>query len=364
VKRAAKLPLKLFWRCSSEKRDPKMTGREVAQMAFELKEPPRLPVALLAGGSWMAHSFGKTFAELKNNPELAAGVIIQAFEQVGPDLLWMSWANYPIHFLGCPIKDDSSDPTTLLGTVITSTEQVESLSIQKVMTNPTMQGMIRSQHMVAESIGKRTLALPLQWGPLTCASRILGVEPVMNAMIEDPEGLMRLLDFSTELIWAVAEPVLEHPDVLGMAFADPVASGDMISAQGFRKFAAPFLKELVERARAKSKYSMIHICGNTSRILQDIVDIHPHCFSLDQKVDLRQAKEVLGGKVCVAGNVSPTGVFLSGSPENVAAEAADCLQAWGKGGGFILTLGCDFPKTVPLRNIMALMSMRQRGAEL
>jgi uroporphyrinogen decarboxylase len=141
--------------------------------------------------------------------------------------------------------------------------------------------------------------------------------------------------------------------------ADPVASGDMLSPQAFRRFAAPFLKELVKRAREKGKFSMIHICGNTSKILQDIADIGPNCFSLDKKVDLRQAKNVLGGKVCVAGNVSPTAAFLNGRPEEVVAEAKDCVRAWGRGGGFILTLGCDFPKTVPWENILALMSMKQ-----
>jgi len=104
---------------------------------------------------------------------------------------------------------------------------------------------------------------------------------------------------------------------------------------------------------------MIHICGNTTRILQDIVDIGPNCFSLEKKVDLRQAKEVLGGKVCVAGNVSPTGAFLNGRPDEVIAEARDCVRAWGGGGGFILMLGCDFPKTVPLENVLALMSMKK-----
>ncbi len=50
-----------------------------------------------------------------------------------------------------------------------------------------------------------------------------------------------------------------------------------------------------------------------------------------------------------------------GSEEDmeVVAEARDCVRAWGKGRGFILTLGCDFPKTVPLENILALMSMKK-----
>lgn len=213
--------------------------------------------------------------------------------------------------------------------------------------------------MVAEAIGKKTMALTTQWAPLSCAARILGLEAVMIAIIEDPEGLQRLLDFSTELTWAVTEPILEHPDILGVNFADPVASSDMISPPTFRGFAVPYLKELVKRVRDKGKYSMIHICGNTSKILQDLLDIRPNCFSLEKKVALRQAKEVLGGKVCVAGNVSPTDAFLNGRPEAVVAEAKDCVKAWGKGGGFMLTLGCDFPKTVPLQNILALMSMKQ-----
>jgi len=338
-----------------------MTGREVTQMAFELKEPPRLPVTLFAGGSWMVHWAGKTFAEIKEDPQMIADVFIRAFERVGHDFFFTgsNFVNYPFHFLGCPIQDDSSDPPALLGTVIKSLKEVDSLSIQRVMTNPTMQGIIRSQHMVAESIGKKTLAMTTQWAPLSCTARILGMEAVLTATIEDPESLLRLIDFSTELVWAMMEPALEHPDILGANFADPVASGDLISPQTFRRFAAPFLKELVKRVRDKGKYSMIHICGNTSKILQDVVDIRPNCFSLEKKVDLRQAKEALGGKVCVAGNVSPTGAFLNGRPEEVVAEAKDCVQAWGRGGGYILTLGCDFPKTVPLENILALMSMKQ-----
>jgi len=338
-----------------------MTGREVTQMAFELKEPPRLPVTLFAGGAWMVHWAGKTFAEIKETPEMIADVFIRAFERVGHDFFFTgsNFVNYPFHFLGCPIQDDSSDPPALLGTVIKSLKEVDSLSIERVMTNPTMQGIIRSQHLVAESIGKKTLAMTTQWAPLSCAAKILGLEAVLTATIEDPESLLRLLDFSTELVWALMEPALEHPDILGANFADPVASGDMISPQTFRRFAAPFLKELVKRVRDKGKFSMIHICGNTTKILQDLVDIRPNCFSLEKKVDLRQAKEALGGKVCVAGNVSPTGAFLNGRPEEVVAEAKDCVQAWGKGGSYILTLGCDFPKTVPLENILALMSMKQ-----
>ena len=88
----------------------------------------------------------------------------------------------------------------------------------------------------------------------------------------------------------------------------------------------------------------------------------PHAFSLESKVDLTVAKEVLGGRICVAGNVSPTAAFLTGSPDEVLAEAGKCLEIWGVDPGYILTVGCDFPKKVPLRNIKALMSLKSTEA--
>ena len=340
-----------------------MTGREIAQMAFELKKPPRVPVTLIGGGAWAVHRLGKTFGAIKNDPRQIADAFIQFYDQFGNDLLWTgsNFLNYPIHFLGCPIKDDSSDRPGLEGTVIKSLDEVSKLSIEKVIQNPTMQAIIRSHHLVADAIGKKTLIIPTQWAPFTTTARILGVEPLMMATIEDPERLFQLIQFSTDLIWALLEPVLDHEDIPGANFSDPVASGDLISPSMFRKFAAPALKDLVHRVKAKGKLSMVHICGNSTNILQDVLEIGPHCFSLENKVDLKTAKEILGGKVCVAGNVSPTGVFLSGNPGEVVKEAKDCLAAWGGEGGYILTVGCDFSKNVPLENMMALMSLKDRA---
>ena len=340
-----------------------MTGRDVTKMAFDLQEPPRVPVTVIGGGAWNVHLAGETFAGIKEDPHKIADVFVQAFRKVGHDLMWTgsNFINYPVHFLGCPIEDSSSDGPALTGTMIQSLDNLDSLEIEKVLKDPVMQGIIRSHHLVAEAIGKEAFLMPTQWAPFSCAARILGMEDVMEATVEEPDRLLELVRFSTELTWSIIEPILVHEDILGANFSDPVASGDLISPDTFRKFAAPFLKDLAGRIRAKGKYSMIHICGDTTQILEDVVDIGPNCFSLESKVDLKKAKEILGGKVCVAGNVAPTGSFLSGTPENVIIEANACVKAWGEGGGYLLTLGCDFPKTVPFDNVMALMSLKAQG---
>ncbi|MGC8810974.1 MAG: uroporphyrinogen decarboxylase family protein [bacterium] len=337
-----------------------MTGKEIVQMAFELQETPRLPVTLIGGGAWAVNKAGKTFAAIKEDAAQIAEVFIQYYRLFEHDLIWTgsNFLNYPISFLGCPIKDDSASYPALEGSVIKTLDEMDKLQIEKVKQNPIQQAIIRSHHLVADVIGKETMIIPTQWAPFTFASRILGVEATMMATINDQDRLKKLINFATELIWALLEPVLEHPDIGGANFSDPAASGDLISPATFRNFAAPALAELTRRLKEKGKYAMIHICGNTTKILEDILDIQPHCFSLESKVDLRVAREILGGKICVAGNVSPTGAFLSGSPTEVMEEAQACLQAWGKSPGYILTVGCDFAKEVPLPNMQALMSFK------
>ena len=338
-----------------------MTGRDVVKIAFDLKEPPRIPTTLIAGGSWAIHMAGETFAGVKENPERIADVFVQASKKTESDFLFLaSFGSYPIHFLGCPIIDNSSDPPALSGSAIQSLDELDSLDIEKVRNNPIMKGIIHSHHLVAEATGKEVCVMASQWAPFTCSARILGIESTMVAIVEEAERLLKLIRFSTEFAWSYIEPILEHEDVSGVFLGDPVGSGDLISPDNFRMFVAPALKDIVSRIKTKGKYAMLHICGNTTRILEDIVDIGPDCFSLDSKVDLRKAKEVLEGKICVAGNVSPTGVFLSGTPEEVIREGKACVEAWGEGGGYVLALGCDFPKNVPFENIQALMSLKEK----
>ncbi len=112
-----------------------MTGREIASLAFELKPVPRVPVTLVGGGAWAVHRAGKTFAQIKNDPDRIADIFIRYYRQCRHDLLWTgsNFLNYPIHFLGCPVKDDSSDYPALEGSVLKSLDEMDHLSIEKVV---------------------------------------------------------------------------------------------------------------------------------------------------------------------------------------------------------------------------------------
>ena len=74
------------------------------------------------------------------------------------------------------------------------------MTAKTVLENQTMQGIIHAHHIIAETVGKETFLMQMQWAPFACAARIFGAEKMMLATMEDPDKLNRLIEFSTELI--------------------------------------------------------------------------------------------------------------------------------------------------------------------
>lgn len=337
-----------------------MTGKEITALAFEQQPVPRVPVGPIAGGEWYYHQAGQDFAAAREDAQAQAKVIIDAYKLLDHDQIWIGGGllNYPAHVLGCEIEENGTSTPMLGSTALSDPAEVARLDPETALEHPIIQAIIESTHLTAEAIGQECMIMATIWGPFTTAARLMGAEQMMMATIRQPEDLEKLISFSVELNWAMLDKILDHPLMGGANLSEPVASPDMVSPVAFDKFVAPALTDLVTRIKAKNKYAMIHICGNSTGILDKIAEIDPTAFSLEAKVDLAEAKKILGGKVCVVGNVDPGGKFLSGTPDDVRAEARACLSAWGRETGFLLSTGCDFPKAVPLENIQALMEFK------
>ncbi|HEY6006711.1 MAG TPA: uroporphyrinogen decarboxylase family protein, partial [Geobacteraceae bacterium] len=142
-----------------------------------------------------------------------------------------------------------------------------------------------------------------------------------------------------------------------VSLADPTASGTLISAGQFREFALPYLNEVVAAiVEATGGAPALHICGNTRKIWREMADTGAGILSLDDAVDLEEAKAEVGERVPLLGNVRPTDVMFLGKPEDVRDNARECLaKGWDTPKGYILGLGCGLPIDTPQENIRALV---------
>ena len=103
-------------------------------------------------------------------------------------------------------------------------------------------------------------------------------------------------------------------------------------------------------------FTVVHICGDTTKILPDLAEYEFCGFELDYKTEAAMAKRTVGAHHVLFGNIDPSGVIARGSPEEVRAATRQLMSAWNPGGLFVLNAGCAIPPTTPPENIHALIA--------
>ena len=71
------------------------------------------------------------------------------------------------------------------------------------------------------------------------------------------------------------------------------------------------------------------------------------------KTDMARAKEVLGDKCCISGNV-PSSLISTGTPQDIKEYCRKLIEVCGKGGGYILAAGSSVTKAPP-ENLRAMI---------
>jgi uroporphyrinogen decarboxylase len=192
-------------------------------------------------------------------------------------------------------------------------------------------------------------------GPLTTSIALRGTDNFLRDMIKKPDTAYKLLNLATQSALNYIDSICE----LGVmpSIAEPAASSSLISKKQFRGYVLPYLIKYCERIiRKMGSRPMLHICGQTEPILEDMVETGAGIISLDNQVSLKIAKNRIGNQVCLMGNVRPIETMHDGNEAEVTNESIDCLcQCHNNLRGFILSSGCQIPMGTPFKNIEAMM---------
>lgn len=192
-------------------------------------------------------------------------------------------------------------------------------------------------------------------GPFTTAANVRGTENIMKDLYKNPEFVHKLLRLATDTTIALIREGAKYEIDFGIY--DPTSSGTLISENQFLNFAFPYLKEvLVFMKSASANAPSLHICGNTKKIWKHMAESGAGILSLDDVVDLEEAKHAIGDKVMLSGNVAPTEIMYLGSMQDVENEAKKCIRkTFDNPKGYILGLGCGLPYDAPSENVHALL---------
>jgi uroporphyrinogen decarboxylase len=214
--------------------------------------------------------------------------------------------------------------------------------------------VLETAEALVDKLGKEipvSVGIP---GPFTTAGNLRGTVNFLRDLRKNPEFAHRILRLVTDTTIAFVKEVAKRD--VSIEIDEPTASGALISQDMFAKFTFPYLKEVIDAIISSGKSApSLHICGNTKKIWTLMADAGAGALSLDETIDLEEAKKVVGHRVVLVGNVKPTATMYLGTPKDVEREAIECLRkAYDSPKGYVLTLGCGLPIDTPPENILAL----------
>ena len=339
-----------------------MKPKDLIFTAFELKETPIVPATVFGGGLWTIRHWKKGFGEMIADPRAYADMILKTNEELHSPIVYVGsgYNNYLAAAVGSSVKEREMGAPDLNAPIVKEhADEVDNLDVTMIENDPIIQNIRTATRLVADEIGDDVIVSVTAWGPYTLAAQMYDVEPFMKAVYKKKDEVHKMLKFATALLKQFYKPLLEERVIPMLSIADPTASGDLISERVFRTFSLPYLQDLIAWGEEYDASTWLHICGDTTDKLEAIAETGTHCFSLDYKVDLGVAKQRIGDRVCLAGNVDPVSVLDQGDPQKVRAASEACIAAAAEGGGFILTSGCDLPPSISLENLQIMLKMGQ-----
>ncbi|MDO4983744.1 MAG: uroporphyrinogen decarboxylase family protein [Eubacteriales bacterium] len=175
-------------------------------------------------------------------------------------------------------------------------------------------------------------------GPLNIASFIMSVPEFCVAVKTNPDELHEILEKTTALVikWLKAQMnVLD--DVEGILVLDDICG--FLGEADYLEFAHPYLKRIFDAFDVPVKMFHNDNFGNQYVTFPYIADLGINIFNFSNGADIVKARELLGDKVCILGNVAPRDILTAGTPEDVERAVFDQLDRYGSHSGLILSAG-------------------------
>ena len=336
-----------------------MNSKERIDLTLAGQKTDKVPFCLVDGGAWIAKTENISYRQLYSMPDGGAEKIVKWTDKFDTDLVSAVSGVFtaPLNAFGCNIHiDDIGQPVNAEVALKDPEKEIPLLDKSEIRTklleNEFFQQMLCQCENVKKLAGDRKYLIGDIAAPFTMAAVMVGTQDIIMMMIDQPELVEQLIDFTTHVSAEVFHLLHERGCDIALP-ADPVASGTLISQGMYEEWALPALKNLKDML-PEYKYFFAHICGGSGQRVTCLKEAGINSFSCDYLVDLATAMNDADGSMAIMGNINPAGALLSGSADQVYEEACNCIKT-ANGRPFILAPGCDMGADTPLDNIEAII---------
>lgn len=349
-----------------------MNSNERVKNAIKRKKTDCIPVGPYMGNHCAAVA-GIKLIDYYTKASKMAETQIKAWEIYGQDVVCVQSDNYYI-VEGFGLKTNYYENSTpvCIEPPVKDVKDIAGLKVPDPYKDGRMPVYVEAVDIVSKWFKKSVIVRTPGTGPFTMAGHLMGVQEFIMelAKIEhnmegaDEKAIHYLLSLCTEALIKFGKAMLAS-GADTVQCADSLASLDMISPEMYEKFAFPYEKkyfdEIRSAAREKDAYTLLHICGNNTKVLDKYADTGADIIEVDYKSDLKYWKQKIGDRVTLMGNLDPSAVLLQGSTQKVCEASLRCIEDASGNGGFILGSGCEVPVQAPKENIMEMIRVARNS---
>lgn len=333
-----------------------------------LRAAQRQPTDCVAAMPYMydvaAVTAGVPLQQFYTDPQAMVRAQLILHEQVGQDVIAIGSDNFYIaEGFGCQTTRGDNELPALVKPPLTRMADVFDLAVPDPYSQGRMPVMLEALRLARQAVGDEAALRSPGTGPFALASYLIGTQQWLLevAQVEaeldeaNEAAVHHALELASDALIRFGQACWDAgADILHCG--DSLASCNVISPRTFERFSFPYLQKVF---RAWKEYgvqcALLHICGNSSKVLDLYAATGADLIEIDFAVDMRFAKQRISQRAAIVGNVDTVTELLQGTPQSVAASAQRCIDQAGAGSGFLLGSGCIVPRHTPITNLQAMV---------
>ncbi len=234
--------------------------------------------------------------------------------------------------------------------LLSEREKLFQLQIPDPLGGGRMHDRIQAIAELKKRVGNDKLVEGWVEGPCAMGADLRGINNLMTDFYDDPDFVYDLFTFVLEMEVIFAKHQIE-------AGADHIGIGDaaasLVSNRLYDNFVWPFERQLVAAVQNQGARVRLHICGKTKRFYEKIGELKCDIVDLDWMNPMDEAREKMGDKQVLLGNIDPVRVLRNGTPDEIKQGLAECHR--GAKSRYIVGAGCEIPRDTHPDNVNAML---------
>lgn len=183
-------------------------------------------------------------------------------------------------------------------------------------------------------------------GPVAEYADLRGVSNAAMDFLDDPETVLKAIN-------VIVDSAIEFITLQVQAGAHCIGIGDAFCSQIgpalYRQFAFEGERRMINHIHQLGAKAKLHICGNTHRILPDMIQTGADIVDVDHLVpSMAEFAKLLGPHQVFSGKCDPVSVIQNGNKNDIKTCIKDSLTQ--AGGRCIISAGCEITPGTTIHN--------------